>query len=207
MQPSTPPAPRTPSIVKSLNFDEGDPAPRNTKKLPVKDCRCCLALLSSPDEVDPQSTLAWAYPNFQGRQCLYCCRVHEKKCPTASLRDLAVLLQKPDEKARFMNYRAQVVDLKRQGILRITALPDESVTQETGAFDRVVRRGKYMRLDIFQAKYPNVDPSTYEVSRRKDRAGRHVLCVKVYNDEDGVWSFSEGEEDRVRKEKAGHIVY
>ena len=66
-------------------------------------------------------------------------------------------------------------------------------------FTRGSRRGHYYTLAAFASEFPGVDPKKKGdlVDKKCKASGQVVKCVKVYNHDDGVESFSEGDEDHV----------
>jgi hypothetical protein len=80
---------------------------------------------------------------------------------------------------------------------------DEDKNKETAvvvhrSFDSSVRRGKWWRKDVFEAKYPDKQIPKDSWVTRKGADGKLGIYTKVYNNEEGVEDFSEGSADEVQ---------
>lgn len=77
-----------------------------------------------------------------------------------------------------------------------TELPKDTAEQTSGCHERFSRRGKRYRLDVFIKSFPNKDPKKAgKVYEQKDK---HSV-MRTWVDEEGIESFSEGEERAVKR--------
>jgi len=151
----------------------------------------------------------------KGACCYYCARVHERRYGHLSRKALKEELSKEpvadDEstpKEKFFAARDKCIaflEVKGRVPTEFAHMciekPAKTVTATSGKYERSSRRGKMYRLDVFTRLFPDADPKKKGiVFERKDAKGNTTRWLKVFNDEEGVEEFSEGEGNRVEEE-------
>ena len=173
-----------------------------------KNCDLC-----SQPNVQDKKRVRWEKADGRGGVCYPCARVHERRYPNKSRKELKAWVKEPAQsddhpsnREVFDAERAKCVELLQDGMGRLPVTfatmdisqPTQSVTQHNSKFERSKRKGKNIRMDQFLKKFPNIDPRKdgRKVFKKTDEHGKPQEWVKVYNDESGIEDFSEGEEQK-----------
>lgn len=192
----------------------------------IKTCDICSAKNSDPDPVAQRlkkvsgckkrsALLRWEKHDGRGGCCYYCARVHERRYGMKNRRELKEYLREPSDNGEvsrmeiFESERGKAIELLASGSIdRLPAhfgtldipLPQQRVELKSRKYERVKRKGKNMRLDVFLKHFPDRDPKKAgHIFERRDSNGMVRQWVKMYDNEEGVEEFSEGDVDEVEK--------
>ena len=151
----------------------------------------------------------------KGACCYYCARVHERRYSHLSRKALKEELSKEPvaddesaEKEKFLAARDKCIEflgvkgrVPTEFAHMFFERPAKTVKATSGTYERSSRKGKKYRLDVFTRLYPDADPKKKGILfDRTDAKGNTTKWLKVFNDEEGVEEFSEGESKRVEEE-------